>query len=139
MTAKREAIFAALETVLGTIPGIASVERMAPGEPSEFPAIMIEDVGQQRIPGEVGSSRYALQAVVEAYVVGEVNAHGQLNEIYVEVVKAITAEPPLGGLVDEINEGGLRVAVATLASKRRLGFALDIEIEFSADRENPSV
>lgn len=139
MTAKRESIFAAIEAALNTLSGVATVERMAAGEPSAFPALLIEDTGQQIIPGEVGSTRYLLPVVIEGYVESDAaTAHAALNALYLDVVTKLLADPPLGGLADEISEGAMRVAVAVLASKRRLGFSLDIQIEFSADRENPA-
>jgi len=141
MTAKREAILAAIEEALASTDAV-EVEADPTGDPTRFPALCILDGGQQVVAGqgEVGQTRYNMTVVIEGYVEGGTNAAARaaLNELYLQTVTALLVDPPLGGLATSIDERDLRIDVAELASKRRLAFALSLDIEFSARRESPS-
>ncbi|CAD7335385.1 hypothetical protein FIV32_02340 [Sphingomonadales bacterium 58] len=140
MTSVRESIFAEIETRLNAISGV-QVERLPAGDPDIFPALGIYDGVQEPIERGAGYTRHELTVTIEGFVeqADGVEAHVALNDLHAQTVAALLPEPPLGGLVDEINEGGLRVSVAELASVRRLGFGLDIIIQFSTARENPAL
>ncbi|MCK0533405.1 hypothetical protein [Sphingobium agri] len=141
MTNLREAIFAAIESRLTAIPSIGRVERMPAGDPDLFPALSIFDGVQEPIERGASHTRHELTITIEGFVeqADGVEAHAGLNDLYAQTVAALLTEPPLGGLIDEINEGGMRVSVAQLASESRLGFGLDFTIQFSTARENPAL
>jgi len=141
MTAKREAIFAEIETRMRAIAGVGEVERMPSGDPTRWPAIGIED-GVQSADGntEPGVNRYDLPVTISGFVEGGggSTAHAAANELYRAVVAAMISDPPLGGLAEEVTEGDLRMQVAMLADRRRIGFELDFSITFVADKFNPA-
>lgn len=141
MTAVRELIFADIEQRLNDAESVALVERMPSGDPDVFPALSIFDGNQEPVDEGCGSTRYRLGVTIEGYVEGAdgPEAHAALSELYKDVVAALITEPPLGGLAEEIQEGGLRVSVAHLADARRLAFGLDFTIQFSTARDNPAL
>lgn len=133
----REAIFAEVETRLRSLPSALEVERMASGDPSSYPALNIEDGGQNADnETEGGATRYDLTIAIEGYVSGGggAEAHAAANALYGDVKKVLLSEPPLGGLAEEINEGGARFAVAILSNERRIGFVAEFIVRFVAPR-----
>jgi hypothetical protein len=140
VTAIREQILAILDTRLAALPGLAEYERMASGDPAAFPALILNDNGQSIRETEAGATRYALDLMIEGYVEGGTGASASaaLNELHAAVVAAVMSEPPIGGLAEVIEEGALRVDVATLGGARRLGFALDLTIQFATRRGDPA-
>lgn len=141
MSTVRDQICALIEQRLKEIDGVALVELMPSGDPDDFPALSIYDSGQRPIEYGASATRYEMDITIEGYAEGEGGpaVHASLNSLYGGVVSALLPEPPLGGLAEEIAEGGMRVSVATLASARRLGFGLDFTIQFSTARENPAL
>ena len=137
----RENIFAAVETRLGQIPGIASVERLPSGDPDLFPNLSIYDGNQDVVEEGYDHTRHSLTITIEGFVEGSSGTavHAALSLLYADAVAALISDPPLDGLAETISEAGLRVSVAELAKKRRLGFALDFAIEFSTKRGNPAL
>jgi hypothetical protein len=141
MTAKRFAIIEAIEAAILTINGIAEVQINASGDPSRFPAIFITDTGHSPdVNSEPGATRYQMRPIVEGYVSGGdgKDATQKINALYLSVVNVIMADTELQTLCEEINEGELRVATVVLSKERRMGFELEIDIQFVADRENPA-
>lgn len=142
MTIRGE-IFEAIEARLRAIemPTIAEVELMPSGDPVSFPALAIYDDGQQLDTDDVTASWYSLGVMVEGFVetADGREAHAAMNELYAAVIRALLPEPPLDGLVETITEGAMRVSVADLASKRRLGFALDLTLTFPTRRDDPAI
>lgn len=137
----RNAIFAEIEARLNAIPGVQRVEREPTGDPDAFPYLSITDGGHVPLEKGQGSTRYGLSVEVEGYVEGSggTETHEALGALYADTVAALLTEPPLGGLAEEISEDGLRVAVADLANRRRMGFGLSIYVEFSNRRDNPAL
>lgn len=137
----RESIFAEIEARLLTVSGIGSVERMPSGDPDQFPSLAIFDGNQEVIEEGMDHTRHGLTVVIEGFVEGSSgsNVHAALSQLYADTVVALVNEPPLNGLAETISEAGMRVSVAELASKRRLGFGLDFTIEFSTQRGNPAL
>lgn len=137
----RGLIFAEVETRLAAIAGVASVERMPSGDPDAFPALVIDDGGQSIEDAEAATTRYRLRLTIEGYVVGGEGAaaHDALSDLYADVIAVLMTEPPLGGLAETISEGDMRPAVTELADRRRLAFALDIDITFPTPRGNAAV
>ncbi|MCK0531453.1 hypothetical protein [Sphingobium agri] len=137
----RETIFAEIERRLNDIAGIQLVERMPSGDPDAFPCLSIFDGNQEVVEEGSAHTRHSLTVMLEGFVEGAsgANVHAALSALYADAVVALITEPPLGGLAETISEAGMRVSVAELASKRRLGFGLDIQIEFSTQRGNPAM
>lgn len=140
MTAHRLAIVEEIESRLLAIAGVAEVMINASGDPTQFPALFIDDSGH--VPDELtepGGTRYAMNIAIEGYVEGSggKQAYADLNALYVNVVAALLPEPPLDGLAEEIDEGPMRISTAILAKQQRMGFSMDLKITFVADRTSP--
>lgn len=135
----RETIYAAIEAALLADTSAAEVERMPSTDPISFPALHIMDDGQNQIEGEAGSTRYGLALSVEGYVEGTGGSamHTQLNMLHAQTVAAIIALIGMVPAIGDIDEGDLRVAVAPLASARRLAFSQDFTITFATRRGQP--
>ena len=142
MTAKREAIFAAVEARLAAISGVGEVARMSSGDPSRWPALFIEDGGQTvNLNTEPGLNRYELTVSIDGFVEGGdgASAHADANALYLSVIAALFDGQLLGGLAEQIDEADLRMQSAHLADARRIGFSLDIKITFVAAKAAPIV
>lgn len=136
----REQVVAAIEAALAGV-DVAELETMPAGDPVKFPALHIFDAGQNPLNDtEAGVTRYDLALTLEGYMeqAGGAAAYARLNALYRDVVAALMVEPLLGGLAETIDEGALRLSVAPLAAKPRLGFALDMIITFPARRDDPA-
>ncbi len=140
MTVVREAICALVEERFAALPGVTEVERMPSGDPMSFNALHIFDDGQQPRDGQAQASEYELGLTIVGYVEGNsgATAHGELNALYAAVVTTLLTDPPLGGLAETIDEGPMRIDVASLASDSRLAFTLDIIVGFSTKRGRPA-
>lgn len=141
MTAKRFAIIQAVEGVILSISGVEEVLVNASGDPTRFNAVFITDSGQSADSNtEPGSTRYSMQLTIEGYVGGGdgKEATANINALYLDVINAIMADTELQSLCEELNEGALRVATVVLSKTRRMGFELDLDIQFVADRNNPA-
>jgi hypothetical protein len=140
MTVVRHAVCDEVLRRLVALEDAAETKLMPSGDPLAFPARHIFDGGQAVVEGEVASTRYALDLTVEGYLeqAGGADAYAALNDLYAATVRALLEDETLGGLVETIDEGGLRVFVAPLASKSRLGFAGDFTITFATRRDDPA-
>jgi hypothetical protein len=141
MTAKRFVIIQALEAAILTVPGVAEIQINASGDPAQFPALFITDTGHSPdVNSEPGATRYQMRPIIEGYVTGGdgKDATQNINALYLSVVNVIMADSELQTLCEEINEGELRIATVVLSKQRRMGFELEIDIQFVADRENPA-
>lgn len=136
MSGERESIFAAIASRLALARPDAEVEREPSGDPTHFPAFGVIDGGHAPTEFEACTTRYRLTVTIEGYVEGSggAAAHAAMNALYDDAKAALIAEPPLGGLVESIDEGAMRVTSAPLASRRRIGFEFDLDIIFSTDR-----
>lgn len=138
-----QAIFAELDARLATnaIVGLASYERMPPGDPARYPALALYDEGDDPAEQEAGSTRLELEISVEGYVVGVGSGmHDALIALHADAVAALCGDAGtnLGGLVENIEiVGRRRVAVAHLADQRRLGFAQSFKITYATARGDP--
>ena len=141
MTAKRFAIIEAVEGAMLSISGVEEVLVNASGDPTRFNAIFITDGGQSADSNtEPGCTRYSMQLKIEGYVAGGdgKEATANINALYLDVVNAVMSEAELQSLCEVLDEGALQVETVVLSKLRRMGFALDLNIEFVADRENPA-
>jgi hypothetical protein len=139
-------IFAAIDARLEAVTGLQSYEREPSGDPDAFPAIEVNDLGDDEAPegDETGTERRTLSISVAGFVEGLSGpaAHDALAELHAAAVKALCGDPGfnLGGLAESVARvGRRRVAVAELASSRRLGFAQDFEITFATPRGDPAI
>lgn len=141
MNPLRSQIILLIAERLSAISGIAEVEVMPSGDPVSFPALHIFDPGHDTdTDTALGVTRYDMSPYIEGYheLPGGRAAYEALNAIYAEVVSALVSDPPLDGLAETIDEGDMRMEVATLASNRRLGFSLKFNITFPTSRSNPA-
>lgn len=139
MTAIREAVFDVIEAALRAGTTAAEVERMPSADPMRFPALHILDDGQAPQDREAFAARYDMNVSVEGFVEGDggAAAHGQLNALYAQVVTALVPLVGAEPLIENVEEGNLRIAVAPLGSVRRLAFSLDFTVTFSTRRGSP--
>lgn len=138
MVAVREVILQRVVTLLsGT--SAQQIEEEPSGDPSRFPALQIYDLGHDPVTGEAGTERFILSLGIDGFVEGGTGASARADRtaLYAEVVEALFAEGAFDGLAEEIEQGKLANSVADLASKRRLGFSLDIMIHFATARGAP--
>lgn len=134
----RETIFAAIEAALFAT-NANEIERMPSGDPAGFPALHIMDDGQGQIEGEAAATRYSMAISIEGYVEGTGGSaqHTALNTLHAATVTAIIGLIPTVSVIEDIEEGDLRTAVAPLASGRRLAFSQDFTITFATRRGQP--
>lgn len=138
MTAVRELI---IQRVVSLFSGTSAqeIEQEPSGDPSRFPALQIYDLGHDPVLGEAGTERFILSIGIDGFVEGGSGAAARAdrNALYAEVIEALFADGAFEGLAEEIEQGKLANSVADLASKRRLGFSLDIMIHFATARGAP--
>jgi len=139
MSAVRETIFAAIEAALAAGTGAEEIERMPSGDPVKFDALHIMDDGQGMMEGEAGATRYDMAISIEGYVKGAGGSamHTRLNTLHAATVRSVIGLIPSLTVIEDIEEGDLRVAVAPLASARRLAFSQDFKITFATRRGQP--
>ena len=79
------------------------------------------------------------QSDVEGYVEGSGGSamHTALNTLHAATVAAIIGLIPTVTVIEDIQEGDLRTAVAPLASAARLAFSQDFTITFATRRGQP--
>jgi hypothetical protein len=133
MTARREDIFAAIETRLLAIttPPVAEVRRMPGGDPARFPALFIFDQGDRIAEEEEETDQMAfiMSVGIDGFVTGDA-PHTAANALYAAVVEALFPQPVLGGLATEIRIIRLDMALAERAKDHRLGFGLELAIYY---------
>ena len=141
MTAIRETIIAAFFTRLQNVAGVALCRRMASAEPSEFPALDLDDRGQVKLEQDATHSRYALTLAVEGRVQGNggTAAHLALNALYAATVTALLADQQLGGLVETIEEQDTSIEISALGQTATLAFTIIFELTFTNRSNNPSL
>ncbi|HVJ02356.1 MAG TPA: hypothetical protein VM662_09250 [Sphingomonas sp.] len=145
MTTALGTVFAEIDARLSAIvnPQAGSYQRMPSGDPDAYPALQAYDEGDEPASEqEVSASRNDLFLTVEGYMQGSGGGptHDAMLELHADVVFALCGDAGsnLGGLVENIEAvGQRRVAVAELASTRRLGFAQDFRITLSTRRGDP--
>lgn len=141
MTAIRETIIAEFFTRLQGVAGVAVCRRMPSSEPSEFPALDLDDRGQQKLEQDAQQSRFALTLAVEGRVQGAGGeaTHQSLITLYADTVRAILADNQLGGLVETIEEQDTSIEISALSNKATLAFTLVFEITFSNRSHDPDL
>ena len=141
MTAVRETIIAAFFARLDAVAGVAVCRRMANAEPSEFPALDLDDRGQVKLEQDATHSRYILTLAVEGRVQGSggTAAHQALSELYAATVTAVLASDRLGGLVEDITEQDTSVETSALSQTATLAFTIIFNLQFTNRSVNPSL
>jgi len=141
MTAVRETIIAEFFSRLQGVAGVAICRRMPSSEPSQFPALDLDDRGQQKLEQDATHSRFALTLAIEGRVQGSGGeaAHQTLITLYADTVRAILADDRLGGLVETIEEQDTSIEISALANKATLAFTLVFELTFSNRSHNPDL
>lgn len=140
MTAIRELIIQRVVTLLAATDAVEIGEE-ASGDPSRFPALQVFDAGQDVVEGEAGTERFMLKVGIDGFVENGDGAAARAarSQLYAQVVEALLAEGAFTGLADEVEQGNLANSGAQLASRRRLGFSLDITIHYATARGAPQV
>lgn len=139
VSAIRDQIIGAIDTCLA---GVApEIEVMPTGDPTAYPALHIYDDGQaQQERTETGTQRPALKLSVEGFVEDEGGraALAQLNALYAATAQAIFAMADESPLIEDIEEGDMRINRVPLGSTHRLAFSLDFLITFPTRRGDPA-
>ena len=148
----REQIIAAACARWAQIPGLAAFELLPPQQPSVYPSLSIDDLGQRRDETDATHSRYVLTLQATGIVQGHPgpdgadagrDAHAKANALYADVVRAIMADPsPLaeaGGMVELIDEGALSIDISALSVDTTISFTIDFEIQFTNRSHDPSL
>lgn len=140
MTAIRAQIVATIEARLAAIDEVREVVVMPSGDPVKFPALHIFDDGHAVDESDTAGTKYGFIPRIEGYIEGSSGAvaYAQINDLYAATIRNLVTDPPIDGLAETVDEGDMRLFVATLASKPRLGFTLDLPISFYTDREDPA-
>lgn len=141
MTAIREQIFVAIVEAIRAKLVTVSITRMPSTDPTKFPAIEIDDLGDVPTTGEAGTSRWVLTFMVSIIVQANTGpeAHAAANAIDAEVIEALFVEPVLGGLASEIEADRLQPAVAPGADRRTIAFERTFNLHYSTRRGMPQV
>lgn len=145
MTAIRELIAAELDARLQAIADAMNgeYEREPSGDPTAWPAIGLDDEGQDLTEDEESDvTRYGMDIAVEVYAQGSGGkaVSQQLNALHAAIVAAIMqpGQPVISGLAERIDEGSLKRFTAVLASKARKGFRQKFTIIFTTRRGDPA-
>ncbi|MPT48256.1 MAG: hypothetical protein E2598_07510 [Sphingobium sp.] len=141
MTAIRDDVFDGLDAALAAIAGLGEYDVMPAGDPVKFPALHLIDNGQGPEPNtEAHVNRYALAFSIEGYVVSDAGgraAHKDMNALYAKAVAAIMAFADTSPMIEDVEEGTLRVVTAKLAEVRTIGFSLDFTLIYATRRGDP--
>lgn len=135
----RDHILAAIKHALD---GVAAELEVEPaGDPTEFPSLGITDDGHSVLEREASLTRREMAITIDGFVEGGDGdaPTAERNALIAHVVAALLADETLGGTVELIEDGDLRMFTATLASVRRLGFALGFTIQFTTSRADPAL
>lgn len=135
----RDTILAAIAGVLE--PFAREVEIEPVGDPIQLPALGITDAGHVVVERETDITRRIMTITIDGFVDGSGGRapNAQRSALQAAVVSALMEDETLGGLVELIEDGALRMFTAMLSEQRRLGFAQDFEIQFTTSRVNPAV
>ncbi|MCW2406178.1 hypothetical protein M2336_002807 [Sphingobium sp. B1D7B] len=139
MIAIRDQIMTAAEACLQG--KAAEIEVMPSGDPMQFDALHIYDDGQrpdQRT--ETGTQRQGMTLSIEGFVedAGGRAALTRLNALYAATVTAIFAMADASLLIEDIEEGDMRINRVPLGSTHRLAFSIDFLITFPTRRGDPT-
>ena len=134
----RDTIFAEIEARL--TPLASEVEIEPAGDPVTLPALGITDAGHVVLEREADLTRRLMTITVDGFVDGAGGAAptAERSALLASVVAALMSDETLGGTVELIEDGALRMFAAELADQRRLGFAQDFEIQFTTSRADPA-
>lgn len=139
MSTIREQIVAAF--MLGLVDaGAEELELMPSSDPASFPALHFIDEGQGRETDyEPGANRYRMAFTIEGFVegTGGAAAHAALNALYSKTLSSVVRTADASDLIEEIEEGSMRIAVAPLANMHRLAFSHDFTVTFVTLRGKP--
>lgn len=140
----RTRIVDAIVRRLEGIPGVEAVEDMPSGDVDDnrLPALAVYDLGQRRGQADsCPSSSYVLRLNVEGYVAGGEGARTRrrLSRLYGEVIRALMADPQLGGIAQAIAEGDLDFDISRLSAANSMAFVLRIDVTFLSRRNDPSI
>lgn len=97
--------------------------------------------GGEVLERESGLIRWNMTVTVEGFTQrgdGKV-ASAERAALHAASIAALMAGDQLGGRVEMIDPAGWRYFTADLASKRRLGFSQDFDVQFTTSRTNPAV
>lgn len=141
MTAIRSQIFAAVLAALQHPDvGAQEVALMPAGDPDQYPALHIHDLGDDPEMGEAGADFFRLGIGLDGFVSegSGAAAHEAANALHARAVKAIYASADLAAISHEIEAGRLDMTTATRAGAPRLAFSRDLFIHYSTRRGDPA-
>jgi hypothetical protein len=132
--------FQIAEAVLQRLSPLAVEVELSPsGEAQSFPALLIDDEGEQILQQDWQTVRARLLLSVEGSVLGG-GADGQrtARNLDAAMVAALMADQSLGGLATLINLGAATFQRVKLASKPGVQFQRQLDIEFSYLTTDPT-
>lgn len=139
--ALRMQILALAEAALVAAAPEAIFELEPATEPSVCPALGLQDGGHRVIERDFASTRYEMTLTVygdverddgQAPVAERIDLHARTS-------RAMMLLDQMGGLIELIEDADLRMMTAIGADRRRLSFAQDFTIQFSASRTDPAL
>jgi hypothetical protein len=143
MTATRRAVVLA---VVGTaLAGMADVQafngRDTDIAATEMPAVVLRDGGHDVRDGISGEASYTLAFTVEGFVTGtdEAAIAAAVDDLYGKVVKALVADPTLGGEASDVRHVSMS-APDPLTEDQDAPYAvieLDFEVDFETAENDP--
>lgn len=138
-TPVRESILAALKTALDGVAGATAYRNQnIPLKQSNLPALVMFDGDQFTTHETTGQTMHTLEVAVECYVVGStVGTTG--NDLYANVVTAVTADVTLGGYAFDVRETGMSLAEVDegRASIQLAMLSIEFEVDYTTTEGNP--
>lgn len=128
-----------IATLLAGIPGIAEIRTMSESEPASFPALHIDDEGEDPTAQDHWRTRASLSVAVLGYCKGGGDATWrEARMLDSQVIAALMANQQLGGLATKIDLGGLLIETVKVASTRSVSFRRMFAVDFSFETTDPA-
>ena len=129
----------AMMTTLGAVSGVIELSFAPPGDPNKFPALHVDDEGEDILAQDWFSTRANLTLSVTGYVKGSgSDTHKEARKLDAAVVTALMANPTVGGLATMIDLGSLLIEPVQLASDRTVSFRRTFSVNFSFKTTDPT-
>lgn len=129
----------ALFAILGGIGGIGELEFAPAGDPNAFPALHVDDEGEDIQSQDWLTTRATLTLSVTGYVQGNGAAtHRAARILDATIVAALMADQSLGGKATLIDLGSLLIEPVQLSKVRTVSFRRVFSVSFSFKTTDPT-